>query len=78
MGPYNEGDSDVWADRCGGALQRGMDCEGPHPTSNTEIQKTTGAGTVHKLDLFLTVAEKIIVILPTAGSRWYILRIGLS
>lgn len=50
---YNESDSDIWADRCGGALQGGVDCEGPHPASNTEIQKTPGTGTVHKFEMHL-------------------------
>lgn len=43
----NEGDRDIWADRCGGALQGGLDREGPHPASHAEIQKTPGAGTDH-------------------------------
>lgn len=43
---HNEGDSDVWADGCGGALQGWMDCEGPHPASHPQIQETSGAGTL--------------------------------
>lgn len=41
---HNEGDGDIWADRCGGALQGRVDCSGSHPASHTEIQKAPGAG----------------------------------
>lgn len=40
----NEGDGDVWADGCGGALQGRVDGSGSHPASHAEIQEAPGAG----------------------------------
>lgn len=57
---YNEGDSNIWTDRCGGALQGGMDCEGSHPASHAEIQKTPGAGTFKK---FISSDDSFVVML---------------
>lgn len=45
---HDEGDGHVWADGCGGALQGWMDCEGPHPASHSQIQETSGAGTLRE------------------------------
>lgn len=60
---HHEGDSNIWADRCGGAMQGGMDREGPHPASHAEIQKTPGAGTVEKFAKHLSLQLRLIAVL---------------
>lgn len=71
----NEGDGDLWADRCGGALQGGMDREGPHPTSHAEIQKTPGTGTVQKLKIhtymLLTITVNLFGSVVTANCMFW-------